>query len=100
LNFLPNCALAIANFHAARYAEAADAARSAIESTPRFSFPHAYLAAALVRLGRGEEAKAVAQRVLALQPTFTVRGVSAIVGHEPAVFSAFAEAWREAGLPE
>ena len=33
-------------------------------------------------------------------PTFTVRGVSAIVGHEPAVFSAFAEAWREAGLPE
>ena len=100
LNFLPNCALAIAYFYTGRYAEAADAARSAIESTPRFSFPHAYLAAALVRLGRGEEAKAAAQQVLALQPTFTVRGVSAIVGHEPAVFSAFAEAWREAGLPE
>ena len=100
LNFLPNCALAIAHFYSGLYAEAADAARSAIESTPRFSFPHAYLAAALVRLGRGEEAKVAAQRVLALQPTFTIRGVSAIVGHEPAVFSAFAEAWRAAGLPE
>ena len=100
LNFLPNCALAIAHFYSGLYAEAADAARSAIESTPRFSFPHAYLAAALVRLGRGEEAKAAAQRVLALQPTFTISGVSAIVGHEPAVFSAFAEAWRAAGLPE
>ena len=100
LNFLPNCALAIAYFYSGLYAEAADAARSAIESTPRFSCPHAYLAAALVRLGRGEEAKAAAQRVLALQPTFTISGVSAIVGHEPAVFSAFAEAWRAAGLSE
>ena len=99
LNFLPNCALAIAYFYTERYAEAADAARSAIECTPRFSFPHAYLAAALVRLGRGEEAKAAAQQVLALQPTFTVRGVSALVGR-PTMFSAFAEAWREAGLPE
>ncbi len=100
LNFLPNCALAIAYFHAERYVEAADAARSATESTPRFSYPHAYLAAALVRLGRGEEARIAAQRVLALQPTFSVRELSAIVGREPAVFSAFAEAWREVGLPE
>jgi TolB-like protein/class 3 adenylate cyclase/Tfp pilus assembly protein PilF len=100
LNFLPNCALAIVHFHAKRYAEAADAARSAIESTPRFSLPHAYLAAALVRLGRGEEARAAARQVLALQPGFTVHGFAVIVGHEPAVFAPFAEAWRDAGLPE
>jgi adenylate cyclase len=99
LSFLPQCALAIGYFHTKRYEEAADAARNAIECTPRFSFAHAYLAAALLRLGRGEEARAVAQRVLALQPTFTVRDVAAIVGREPEVFSAFAEAWRDVGLP-
>jgi adenylate cyclase len=96
LNFLANCALAIAYFHIERYA---NAARSAIELAPRFSFPHAYLAAALVRMGLGEEAKAAGQRVLALQPNFTIRDVSSVVGHEPAVFSRFAGAWLEAGLP-
>ena len=99
LNFLANCALAIAYFHIERYAEAANAARSAIELAPRFSFPHAYLAAALVRMGLGEEAKAAGQRVLALQPNFTIRDVSSVVGHEPAAFSRFAGAWLEAGLP-
>ena len=100
LNFLANCALAIAYFHIERHVEAADAARSAIELAPRFSFAHAYLAAALVRMGLSEEAKAAGHRVLALQPNFTIRDMWAIVGHEPAVFSRFAEAWREAGLPE
>src|SRR5439155_3745911 len=38
LNFLANCALAIAYFHIERHVEAADAARSAIELAPRFSF--------------------------------------------------------------
>jgi TolB-like protein len=64
MNYLPNCALAVANFHTKRYEEAATAARGAIESNPRFSVPYAYLAAALVRLGRGVEAKIAAQRVL------------------------------------
>ncbi len=100
LNFLPNCALAIAYFQTGRYTQAADAARSAIDFNPRFSIPHAYLAAALVRLRRVDEAKAVARRVLKLQPTFTIRGFATTVGHQPAIFKLFADAWREAGLPE
>ena len=100
MNFLPNCALACSYFQTGRYAEAVTAARNAIEVNPRFSVPFAYLTAACVRLGRAEEAKVAAEQVLALEPTFTVSGFSVTVGQEPAVFAAFAEAWRQAGLPE
>jgi adenylate cyclase len=99
LNVRPHDALAIAYFHTKRYDEAADAARSAIEFNPGFSVSHALLAAALTRVGRVEEGKAAAQRVLALQPTFTIRKFLVTVGLVPAVFTPFADAWREAGLP-
>ena len=99
LRYLSYDALAISYFHTKRYEDACDAAQQAVESNSRFSSPQAILTAALVRLGRIEEAKAAAQRVLALQPSFTVRGFGTTVGQEPAVFSPFAEAWREAGLP-
>ena len=100
LNVRPYDALAIAYFHTKRFDEAEDAARSAIEYNPGFSVPHALLAAALTRLGRGEEAKVAALRVLALQPTFTIRSFSVTVGLVPSVFTPFAEAWRAAGLPD
>jgi adenylate cyclase len=100
LNVRPYCALSIAHFHSKRYDEAADAARRAIEFNPGFSVPHALLTAALIGLGRAEEAKEAARRVLVLQPSFTVRGFGITVGFTPVVFSAFAEAWLEAGLPE
>lgn len=100
LNVRPHCGLAIAFFHTKRYDEAAVAARCASEFNPGFSVPHAFLAAALARLGRVDEAKVAGQRVLALQPTFTIRGFSTTVALSPAVFNPFAEAWREAGLPE
>jgi TolB-like protein/tetratricopeptide (TPR) repeat protein len=100
LNVRPYDALAIAYFHIKRFDEAADAARSAIEFNPGFSVPHALLAAALTRRGRVDEAKAVGQRVLALQPTFTIRKFLATVGLVPEVYTPFAEAWRAAGLPQ
>ena len=100
LNYLSYQALAGANFHAKRFEEALAAARRAVESNPSFSVPYAYLAAALVRLGKGEEAKLAAQRVLALDPTFTIRRFSITVGIIPSVFAAFADAWRESGLPD
>src|SRR5271166_1390920 len=71
-----NHALAIAYFHAQRYGEAADAARSAIDVNPVYSLPRAFLTAALVRLGRTEEAKAMAQTVLECDPSFTISGTS------------------------
>jgi hypothetical protein len=100
LNFLSYQALAGANFHLKRYDEAHVSARRAVELNPGFSVPYAYFTAALVRLGRGEEARIAAQSVLKLNPSFSIRRFSVTVGVNPEVFPAFADAWREAGLPE
>jgi len=100
LNFWPNIALALAYFHTQRYGDAADAARSAIESNPGFGILRAVLTAALMRLGRVEEAKAAARGVLECDPSWTIHGHRDIVGFEPTVFRPLADAWREVGLPE
>jgi adenylate cyclase len=93
-------ALSIAYFHNQRYSDAAHAARSVIDANPVYSLPRAILAAALVRLGRLEEAKTMAQTVLDREPSFTIEGTSRYAELEPAVFRPMADAWREAGLPE
>ena len=100
LNWRSNHALAIAYFHNQRYGDAADAGRSVIDANPGYSLPRAILAAALMRLGRVVEAKAMAQTVLECQPSFTIRGTSLYAELEPAVFRPLADAWREVGLPE
>jgi adenylate cyclase len=93
-------AMAVAYFHAQRYADAADAARNVIDINPVYSLPRSFLVAALVRLGRLEEAKEMARTVLECDPSFTIRGTSIYAELEPAVFRPMADAWREAGLPE
>jgi len=95
-----NHALAIAYFHAQKYAEAAEAARNVIDVNPVYSLPRAFLVAALVRLNRMEEAKALAKTVLECDPSFTIRGTGLYCELEPAVFRPMADAWRAAGLPE
>jgi tetratricopeptide (TPR) repeat protein len=98
-NFRSHHALAIAHFSRRRYKDAVEAARKALDYNPGFSAGHAYLAAALLRNGQAAEAKAAAQDVLQLEPTFTIRGLQG-AALEPAVFGSFAEAWRELELPE
>jgi len=93
-------ALSIAYFNGKKYEDAADAARSVIAANPAYSLPRAILAAALVRLGRFDEAKATAQTVLEREPSFTIHGTARYAELEPAVFRPMADAWREAGLPE
>jgi len=93
-------ALAIAYFHAQRYADAADAARNVIDANPVYSIPRALLTAALIRLGQVAEARAMAKTVLECDPSFTISGTSRYSELEPAVFRPMADAWREAGLPE
>jgi TolB-like protein len=100
LNHLSYQALAGANFQLKRYAEACEAARRAVELNPGFSMPYAYLAAALVGLGRREEARAAARSMLKLDPSFSIRRFFVSVGVNPPVFSTFADAWRQAGLPD
>src|SRR6266513_404895 len=100
LSYLSYQGLAGAKFHLKRYAEAHFAAKRAVEVNPVFSVPYAYLAATLVRLGHLPEARAAAQSLLKLDPSFTIQRFSVVVGVNPAVFDPFADAWRVAGLPE
>jgi TolB-like protein len=100
LNYLSYNALAISYFCMERYEESHDAARRSVQLNPRFSVCRLFLTAALVRLGRDQEAKVEAQRVIALDPAFTVRRFSVTAGFEPTVFTPLADAWRAAGLPE
>jgi adenylate cyclase len=99
LNYLAYNALAISHFTAGRYEDAYEAARQSVQLNPRFSVCHLFLTAALVRLGRDDEARLEAKRVLELDPRFTVERFAVTIGVEPVVFRPMAEAWRAAGLP-
>ena len=98
LRYTPLNALAIAHFLAGRFETSADAVRRAIQVNPRFSLLYVMLAASLVRLGRVAEAKAAAERVLALEPGFSTQVYLQVVA--PNVGAALAAACREAGLPD
>lgn len=100
LNYLSYVALAGANFRLKRYDVAYLWARRAVEASPDFSVPYAYLTAALIRLGRDQDAKATVRTLLKLDPSFTIRRYRVVVGVNPEIFSDFAEAWRQAGVPE
>ena len=55
--------------------------------------------AILIGLGRADDAKVEARRMIALDPTFSIFRFGVTVGIEPAVFTPLADAWRQAGLP-
>jgi adenylate cyclase len=97
--YIPQHAIATGYFLRGRYEEAATFARRAVQSNPSFSVMHCILAAVLAKLGRIEAAKAAAQQVLALQPSFSSSGFSAAIGMIPALAEPFTKACREAGLP-
>lgn len=100
LIYLPYVGLAYASFFAGNFVEAASAASRASAANPRFSVPRYLHTAALVRLGRLEEAKSMAKVVLDLQPGFTISGLVSgnITSRER--MTMLADALREAGLPE
>jgi TolB-like protein/Tfp pilus assembly protein PilF len=99
LNHLSYHALAIAHFLRGRYDEAAHAARRAVQSIPSSSASRSVLAAALAKLGRIEEAKAVALQVLALDPSFSAARFCAATGLPTALAEPMTDAWTTAGLP-
>jgi adenylate cyclase len=82
--------------------EAASQYSKAVQANPRFSVTYAFYTAALAQAGRTEEAKAVAGRLLALEPNFTVTAFVApflsIVRKE--LMQAISSGLRTAGLPE
>jgi TolB-like protein/tetratricopeptide (TPR) repeat protein len=100
LRYLAYNAFAIVHFSSGRFPESRDAANRGIEANPGFSVPHAYLAAALVRMARMDEAKRAASNVLQRDPGFRIAGFRQTVGINPTVFEPYAAAWRQAGLPD
>jgi tetratricopeptide (TPR) repeat protein len=100
LIYLPSAGLAYAYFLSGDFAAAARSASRAVTANPRFSVLRYLHAAALLRLGRIEEAKAAARLVLELQPGFTVSGLVAGGIMPPDRFEPLAQALRELDLPE
>jgi adenylate cyclase len=99
LSFAAYHGLATANFLRGRYEEAANAGRRAVQLNPGFSVSRSLLVAPLVKLGRIDEAKAAAQQVLALQPSFSSGGFCAALALPAALAEPLIEVWRKAGLP-
>ena len=92
--------LAYAQFFAGRCDEAASAASMATQANPRFSIPWILRAAALAQAGRIADAKASAQRVLDLQPSFTVSSFLAGNFTSEERLAMLGDGLRQAGLPE
>ncbi|MBS0246690.1 MAG: winged helix-turn-helix domain-containing protein [Proteobacteria bacterium] len=93
-------AQAMGHFHLGRYDKAAQAAYRSVQANPAHSITYVQLAAALDRLGRTEEAKAAAAKVLELHPTFRFSRQFAGVDCAPALAAAMGDALRRVGLPE
>jgi TolB-like protein len=99
MNHLSYGALAIAHFLRGRYDEAAHAGRRSVRAIPSSSVTRSVLAAALAKLGRIEEAKAVALQVLALDPSFSAARLCAAIGLPAPLAEPMTDAWTTAGLP-
>jgi tetratricopeptide (TPR) repeat protein len=90
----------LGHFLRGRYEAAAMAAYRAVQLNPAHSISYMLLAAPLAKLGRIEQAKAAAARVLELQPAFRYGRHFSGVDCAPALAASLAEALRDAGLPE
>ena len=99
LGFIAFGGISLGHFMRGRDAEAADAARKAIQVNPLFSINYMCLVAALARLGQTEAAKAAAARLLELQPSFSISRQCAAVGVVPSLAAALTEAVCSVGLP-
>jgi TolB-like protein len=93
-------AQAMGHFHLGRYDKAAQAAYKSVHANPAHSITYVQLAAALAKLGRLEDAKAAAAKVLELHPTFRYSRQFAGVDCAPALAAALGEALQTVGLPE
>jgi adenylate cyclase len=99
MRYMPYSGLVTAYCAAGDFANAAVAGGKAAEANPRFSYPQVMQAAALSELGRLDEAKAVARRVIELEPNFTTAEfVKAHTGRAD-IWAPIGEALRRIGLP-
>jgi TolB-like protein/class 3 adenylate cyclase len=93
-------AIAIAHFVAGRFEESTSAASRAIQANPRFSPPYWMRCAALASLGRIDEAEAVGEQLLKVQPQFTIGSIISAPFAKREILGALGDALRRVGLPE
>lgn len=92
--------LTLGHFHRGRFEDAANAGYRGVQSNPAHSISHMLLAAALAKLGRLDEARAAAARVMELQPAFRYSRQFAGVDCAPTLAASLGDALHQAGLPE
>jgi TolB-like protein len=92
--------ITLGHFHRGRYQEALAAATKAVHSNAAHSISYMLLAASLAGLGRLQEAKAAAVRVLELQPTFRYSRQFSGVDCTQELAASLAEALSAVGMPE
>jgi tetratricopeptide (TPR) repeat protein len=93
-------ALALGHFHRGHHEAAANAAHKAVHLNPAHSISYMLLAASLAKLGRLDEARSAAARVLELQPAFRYSKQFAGVNCAPQLAASLGDALRTIGLPE
>ena len=98
--YLQLTALGIAHLAAGRFEDAAAVCNKACQSNPHFSFPVVLQTAALSSLGRVNEAKSLARRVLELQPRFSVAQFVRSHTGRAEIWKPIGDALRHVGLPE
>ena len=81
-----------------RFDEAIAAGKKALRQNPSYPGTYRYLASAFAHLGRDAEARAVAARLLELDPAFTISASIARGGQQNSKL--LIEGLRKAGLPE
>jgi adenylate cyclase len=91
--------LALAHLGAGRNAEAETAAQQSVQGHPRSVPEHRFLILALVRLGRIDEARAAAARLLEINPSARISNMR-IPSRNRAFVEEFRDALRAAGMPE
>ena len=99
MSYNPYNGLAYAHFFSGRFDEAASAASMASQANPRFSIPWILRAAALARNGQINQSKFAAQRVLDLEPNFTINSYLAGNFTSQERLAMLGDALRQSSLP-
>jgi adenylate cyclase len=100
LGYRPLIALAYAHLFTGRHELAAEYAARAVQANPGFYVCHTLLVASLVELGRLEEARQAAGRLMAAFPMFRIARRRRVGFRDTARFEAYLTALGRAGLPD
>jgi tetratricopeptide (TPR) repeat protein len=95
----PWFSITLASFQRGEYEAAAEAARKVFEANPYGSLAHVLLAATHAKLARLDAARAAAERVLELQPGYTISRFCGAFDIHPSLAAPLRKALRQAELP-